>query len=73
MSVPLTSILTHVSDNVRDTYAKKTADEIAAEVNCQLFFMGRQQYERLEGQEGQTFSATKMNFEKPPAGGGARG
>ena len=28
------------------------------------------QYERLEGQEGQRFSATKMNFEKLPARGG---
>ena len=31
------------------------------------------QYERLEGQEGRQFSATKINFETPPAGGGARG
>ena len=36
------------------------------------FHSGRQ-YEPLEGQEGRRFSATKMNFEKPPTGGGARG
>ena len=31
------------------------------------------QYERLEGQEGQKFSATKVGFEKLMSGGGARG
>ena len=36
------------------------------------FRRGRQ-YERLEGQEGRRLSATKMNFEKPPVGGGACG
>ena len=51
---------------------KKTADEIPAEGNCQRFLKGRQ-YERLGWKEGQQFFATKMNFEKLPAGGGARG
>ena len=35
------------------------------------FCRGRQ-YEHLEGQEGRQFSATETNFEKMPAGGGAR-
>ena len=36
------------ADYVRDAYAKKTADEIPAEGNCQRFFRGRK-YEQLEG------------------------
>ena len=36
-------------------------------------FCSGRQYERLEGQEGRQFSATKMNSGKLPAGGGARG
>ena len=53
----------------RPAYAKKTADEPQRTVSVDDFRRGRQ-YERLEGQEGRRFSATKMNFEKPPAVGG---
>ena len=61
-----------IAVDVKNAYAKKTVDEIPVEGNCRQFSQGCQ-YERLEGQEGRRFSATKMNFEKPPAGDGARG
>ena len=53
-------------------YAKKLPTKLQQKAIVDDFCRGRQ-YEWLEGQEGRGFSATKMNFEKPPEGGGARG
>ena len=53
-------------------YAKKLPTKLHRKAIVDDFCMGRQ-YERLEGLEGRGFSATKINFEKPPEGGGARG
>ena len=35
-------VVVQFADDVRDVYAKKTAEEITAEGNCQQFFRGRQ-------------------------------
>ena len=43
-----TFLVFHFSDNVRDVYARKTADEIPVEGHCRRFLQGCQ-YERLEG------------------------
>ena len=53
-------------------YAIKTAENLQQKAIVNDFCRGCQ-YEWLEGQEGCGFSATKMNFEKPPEGGGERG
>ena len=62
----------HFADDVRDVYEKKLPTKSQRKAIVDDFPTGRQ-YERLEGQEGRRFSATKMNFKKLPAGGGARG
>ena len=46
-------------------YAKKLPTKLHRKAIVDDFCMGRQ-YERLEGLEGRGFSATKINFEKPP-------
>ena len=59
------------SDDVRDAYAKnlptKSQQKAIVDNVCK-----RRKCTRLEGKEGQRLSATKINFKKPPAGGGAR-
>ena len=61
-----------IADDVRNAYVKKLLMKSQWKAIVDNFRRGCQ-CERLERQEGRRFSATKMNFEKPPAGYGARG
>ena len=61
-----------IANDVKNAYAKKVPMKSQWKAIVDNFCRGCQ-YERLEEQEDRRFSATKMNFEHPPAGDGARG
>ena len=60
------------SDDFRGAYAEKLPTKLQQKAIFDNLFMGLQ-YEQLEGQEGGLLSATKINSEKPSAGGESHG
>ena len=61
-----------IADDVRNADAKKLPMKYQRKAIVDNV-CSRGQYEQLEGKEVWRISATKINFEKPPPGGGARG